>query len=294
MGQRDLEYAYERFKLDRKIIKPYDDEMMMVSRIQGYEAHFFPWGIWIFVVLGSAALFFSWGVITWATLWIYGTIFIWGIGDLFACFFLILGIVFVVWSIFLRRKYMVISIDGISLPRVFGNNHNIQWPSISRITFDVKGIEVVDLVIEHGGRKTRTNLCYYTNIYLTGGKKEIRLVRILQAYLRFRVYRQDIEPIRQQIKRDQTITHGLPKIVAGIAVGVWFLVTRGLMYLYGWPLIIPGLIMALPLSFLTFIMVGTYQRRRWNTQIRNIAVACIISIILCFLLILFLIIPHLP
>ena len=294
MGQRDLEYAYERFKLDRKIIKPYDDEMIMVSRIQGYEAHFFPWGIWIFVVFGSAILFFSWGVISWANLWIYGTIFVWSITDLVAMSFLLLGIVFVVWSIFLRRKYMVISIDGISIPRVFGNNHNIPWLSINQITFDVKGIAVIDLVIQHRGQKTKTNLCHYTNIYLAGSKKEIRLVRILQAYLRFRVYRQDVEPIRQRIKRDQSITHGLPQIVAGIVVGVWFLVTRGLMYLYGWPLVIPGLIMAAPLSFLTFIMVGIYQRRRWNTKIRNVAVACIIGIILCSLLILLLIIPLLP
>ncbi len=294
MGQRDLEYAYERFKFDRKIIKPYDDEMAMVSRIQGYEAHFFPWSIWIFTALGSASLFFSWGIMVSANLLISGSIFSWIIIDLVTMLFLLLAIILGVGSFFLRRKYMVVSIAGISLPRVLGSNHNIPWPSIRRITFDVKGLLQVDLIIEHAQRKTKTNLSYYTNIYLAGAKKEIRLIRVLQAYLRFRVYRQDVEPIRRQIKRDQTITHGLPQIVAGILVGLWFLVTRGLMYLFGWLLIIPGLVMGLPLSYLTFIVVGIYQKKRWNSRVRNVMVACIFGIVVCSLTIIMMIVPLLP
>ncbi|MFX1577350.1 MAG: hypothetical protein ACFFCF_09250 [Promethearchaeota archaeon] len=294
MGLRDLEYAYERFRLDRKIIKPYDDEMAMVSRIQGYEAHFFPWTSWILTALGSVGMFFSWGIIAFANLWIYGSIFSWIVVDLVAASFLLLGIFLAVMSFFLRRKYMVVSIDGISLPRVFGDNHNIPWPSIRRITFDVKGLDVVDLIIEHDQQKTKTNLCFYTNIYLAGAKKEIRLVRVLQAYLRFRVYRQDVEPIRQQIKRDRTISHGLPQILAGIVVGIWFLGARGLMYFFGWLIVIPCLAMALPLSFLVLFGVSIYQTRRWNKKIRNAVIACILGIIICCIIIVLMILPLLP
>lgn len=294
MGLRDLEYAYERFRLDRKIIKPYDDEMAMVSRIQGYEAHFFPWTRWILTAFGSVAMFISWGIITFANLWIYGSTFSWITIDLLTTLFLLLGIILGVLSFFLQRKYMVVSIDGISLPRVFGDNHNIPWPSISRISFEAKGLDAIDLIIEHNQRKTKTNLCFYTNIYLAGAKKEIRLVRVLQAYLRFRVYRQDVEPIRLQIKRDRTITHGLPKILAGIVVVIWFLVARGLMYLFGWLIIIPCLAMALPLSFLILFVVGIYQTRRWNKKIRNAVIACILGIVICCIIIVLMILPLLP
>jgi hypothetical protein len=294
MGQRDLEYAYERFKLDRKIIKPYDDEMVMVSRIQGYEAHFFPWGIWLWGVFLSFVMFFCWGIFTWANLWIYGSIFAWNIMDLNWIFFLSLGIFCSVFTFFLRMKYMVVSIDGISLPRVFGSNHNISWLSISRINFEVKGLAEINLIIEYDGWKTKTNLCNYTNIYFAGGKKEIRLVRVLQAYLRFRVYRQDVEPIRLQLKRDRAITHGLPQIVAGFVIAGWFLVTRGLMYLFGWPLIIPCLAMALPLSFLSLFLVSIYQTGRWNTKIRNAVITCILGIVICALIIVMMIFPLLP
>lgn len=292
MGQRDLEYAYDRFKLDRKIIKPYGDEMEMVSRIQGYEAHFFPWKRWIIAAAFSAVMFACTGIFIIPSLLVYGWILTGTSADWMLVFYIGVGIIVLIFGFHLRRKFMVISVDGISLPRVFGENLVIRWPQITKIDFKATGFEeAIHLIVEYNSKKVKTNLGYYTNIYLTGKRKELRLVRVLQAYFRFRVLRDDVEPVRRQIKKDISKHYGLPEAIGTLTIGLWTLVVRALIFFAGWLIVIPALIMALPLGIVGFTIGGLRQGRPWNLQVKKMMVYCSLIITICLIVILLMLLP---
>ena len=295
MGQRDLEYAYERFKLDRDIIKPYSDEMEMVRRIKGYEAHFFPWTRWLIVVLLSLLFFIP--ALTWLPLNLIteGRLITGFIADYVAIGIMCLGIPVIIFALFLRRKYMVVSVDGISLPRVFGENHLIQWPSITKIGFETSGFQqTVTLVIEYGSQKVKTNLDWYTNIYLKGKKSTLRFVRVLQACFRLMVLDKDLEPIRRQIKQDLTKRYGLPEAIGGLVFGLWALVARGLVFFAGWLILIPALVMALPLSVVAISITGLRQGRPLTKKIRNWLIVNSLIIAICVIIIILMLLPLVP
>jgi hypothetical protein len=292
MGQRDLEYAYERFKLDRKIIKPYGDEMEMVSRIQGYEAHFFPWRRWIIAAAFSAVMFACTGIVIVPSLLVYGWIVSGTVADWLLVFYIGVGIIFLIFGLYLRRKVMTISVDGISFPRVFGENLVIKWPQMTKIHFKATGIEeAIHLIVEYNSKKVKTNLGYYTNIYIAGKRKELRLVRVLQAYYRFRVLRQDVEPVRRQIKKDVTKRYGLPEAIGSITVGLWGLVVRALVFFAGWLIVIPALIMALPLGIVGFTICGLRQGRPWNPKVKEMMIYCSLIIAICLIVIILMLLP---
>jgi hypothetical protein len=292
MGQRDLEYAYERFKLDRKIIKPYGDEMEMVSRIQGYEAHFFPWRRWILAAAFSVCMFACTGMIAILFFWIYSSIFTGTFGDVIFILILTVGISSLILAFHLRRKLMIISVDGISLPRVFGENIVIQWPQMTKIDFKASGLgEAITLTVEYNSKKVKTNLGYYTNIYLAGKRKELRLVRVLQAYFRFRVLRKDVEPIRRQIKKDVTKRYGLPEAIGTLTIGLWGLVVRALVFFAGWLIVIPAVIMAIPLGIVGFTIGGLRQGRPWNPKVKEMMVYCSLIITICLIVIILMLLP---
>jgi len=292
MGFDDLEIAYERYKFDQDIIKPYDDEMEMVRRIQGYEAHFFPWRRYLLVLALSAVLFFCAGLLMNVFFWIYGSPFIGYEIDIVNVVWVALGIIGVFFALYLRQKYMVISVDGISLPRVFGSNQTIRWPQITKINFNASGLdEAITLIIEHGSQKTKTHLGWYKNIYLAGRRKELRLVRILQAYHRLRIQGKDLEPVRRQIKTDRTKRYGVQEAVVGIVVVLWLLVTRALMAFAGWLIVIPALIMAIPLGLVAQIGVGLYQKKPMNRTIRKYLISSILAIVVCLIVIIMMLLP---
>jgi hypothetical protein len=292
MGQRDLEYAYERFKLDRKIIKPYGDEMEMVSRIQGYEAHFLPWRRWIIPAALSAVMFACTGIVIIPSLMVYGRIVTYTVVDWLLVFYIGVGIIILIFGLHLRRKLMVISVDGISLPRVFGKNLVIRWPQITKIDFKATGIqEAIHLIVKYNSKKVTTNLGYYTNIYLAGERKELRLVRVLQAYFRFRVLRKDVEPVRRQIKKDVTKRYGVPEAIGSITIGLWALAIRALVFFAGWLIIIPALIMALPLGIVGFTIGGLREGRPWNRKVKETMIYCTLIIAICLVVIILMLIP---
>ncbi|MFX1318155.1 MAG: hypothetical protein ACFE9D_10200 [Promethearchaeota archaeon] len=287
MGFDDIEYAYERYKLERDIIKPYADDMEMVRRIQGYEAHFFPWRRYLLLLAFSGVVFASVALLIGANLWIFGSPFIGYISDWVPVGFVVLGIIGIILALHLRRKFMVISVDGISVPRVFGSNQTIRWPHITKINFKASGWdEAITLIIEYGSQKRKTHLGWYKNIYLAGARKELRLVRVLQGYYRLRVQGMDLEPIRRQIKIDRTKRYGLHDAVGGLVVALWLLVTRALIFLAGWLIAIPALIMAFPLGLVAFIGVGLYQGKPMNSTVRRYLVVSLLVIVICVVVIL--------
>ncbi|MFX1510454.1 MAG: hypothetical protein ACFFBR_09135 [Promethearchaeota archaeon] len=294
MGQKDLEYAYERYKFDRNLIKPYANEMEMANRIKGYEAHFFPWTRWMLTFFFGVAMFAGAAIVWISYLWIYGSISLIGMWNLVPVGFVCGGIVAWLASIPLRRKYMVVSVDGISLPRVFGPNQNIPWETITRLSYRTTGLEEsVTLIIETTSEKVKTNLSYYKIIYFARVNKGLYLARALLTYMRMRVLGQSREQVEKALKQPRT-RHGLQEAVAGIVLFVWIAVGRFLVTLYGWLLFIPVIPMGFALFFMMLNLGSYYQTRKILPSMRKALVISIISIIVCTLVILILIIPFLP
>ena len=187
---------------------------------------------------------------------------------------------------------MVISVDGISIPRAFGENLVIRWPQIIKIDFKATGLdEAIHLIVRYDSKKIETNLGYYSNIYLTGKRKELRLVRVLQAYFRFRVLREDVEPVRRQIKKDVTKRYGGPEAIGTITVALWGLVVRALVFFGGWLIVIPALIMALPLGIVAFTIGGLREGRPWNSEVKKMMVYCTLIIAICLVVIILMLLP---
>ncbi|MFX1565365.1 MAG: hypothetical protein ACFFCH_05190 [Promethearchaeota archaeon] len=294
MGQKDLEYAYERFKFDRKLIKPYTNEMEMASRIKGYEVHFFPWTRWLLTFFFGVAMFASAAILWISDFWIYGSLSLTSVWDLAPIGFMCGGIAAWLISIPLRGKYMAISIDGISLPRVFGPNQNIPWDTIIRISYRTTGLdESVTLTIETALKKVKTNLTYYRIIYFARVNKGLYLARALQAYMRMGILSHSREQVQKILKKTGS-SRGVQEAAAGIVLFVWLAVGRFLVTLYGWLLFIPVVALGCILFFMVLILGSYYQTRKMVPRMQKVLVLCAIGIIICTLLIWIMVIPFLP
>jgi hypothetical protein len=278
MEYRDLVQKWKEYKQYRRKIEPYTDDLDMVKAINHDPPHFFRWFFWIFPLMLGLTLCIMPMFFLWRNLVLFGSLIanfsieiVWVI---LGC----IGISIAVLSIFQHDRFMIISPEGITIPRFLRRSVFVAWEEIRRTKLRTNSLNTdFKLIILHTAGKVETNLEGYKFPYLRGSGKERRLVQILWIYIRTQFCGQN--PVQAQAEVLRKFDKPSSNNTLFLEIVIPLLVTA-IAWLLGWIFgltVFPDLLVSFCILFITLTIMN---RPKSYTVLVLAIVLCVVIIIL--------------